>query len=607
MGFMPERTIASMLDGIFAHDFVLPAIQREFVWSASQTCRLFDSLLRGYPIGNFLTWRVPAQKTTEYVFYDFMHDYHQKDHPHCALLQPPANQPVVAVLDGQQRLTALNIGLRGSYAQKLPRLWWNNPNAYPVKYLYLDLASHGAEDELGMQYDFRFLTPSEAGSPNAKDDAVWFRVRDIMGMVETYDLMDYLSAQGLGNVKQVGRTLGALHKIVHVEKVIHYYEENSQDIDKVLNIFIRVNSGGTVLSYSDLLLSVATAQWKELDARKAIIDLVDDLNNTGMGFDIGKDLVLKTGLMLLGKGDIRFNIKNFDRDTMQQLEASWQRLSQVLRTAVALLADFGFSRETLTARSVIIPVAYYLHVRDLGQEYPVKDMYGKDRHLVRQWVIKSLLKRGVWGSGLDGLLVALRGVLKQHGSDGWPTEQLDEQLARRGKSLRFEDAELEDLLGLEYGDRRVFSVLALLYPGIDTTRQFHVDHIFPRSRFTRSQLIKAGVPSEDVSAFVEACDRIANLQLLPGPVNVEKRALLPRDWLDKHFSEPEQRNQWLLTYDIPSLPNSLAGFMKFADARRERMGRRLAQLLGSVPGRTSREDIVAGEPADAIDEEAEMI
>jgi hypothetical protein len=137
--------------------------------------------------------------------------------------------------------------------------------------------------------------------------------------------------------------------------------------------------------------------------------------------------------------------------------------------------------------------------------------------------------------------------------------------------------------------------------------QFHVDHIFPRSRFTRSQLIKAGVPSEDVSAFVEACDRIANLQLLPGPVNVEKRALLPRDWLDKHFSEPEQRNQWLLTYDIPSLPNSLAGFMKFADARRERMGRRLAQLLGSVPGRTSREDIVAGEPADAIDEEAEMI
>src|SRR5262249_25797099 len=209
MGFMPERTIASMLDGIFAHDFVLPAIQREFVWSGSQTCRLFDSLLRGYPIGNFLTWRVPAQKTPEYVFYDFMRDYHQKDHPHCALLQPPANQPVVAVLDGQQRLTALNIGLRGSYAQKLPRLWWNNPNAYPVKYLYLDLARHGAEDELGMQYDFRFLTSSEAGSPNTKDDAVWFRIRDIMEMLETYDLMDYLSARGLGNMKQVGRTLGA--------------------------------------------------------------------------------------------------------------------------------------------------------------------------------------------------------------------------------------------------------------------------------------------------------------------------------------------------------------------------------------------------------------
>jgi len=100
---------------------------------------------------------------------------------------------------------------------------------------------------------------------------------------------------------------------------------------------------------------------------------------------------------------------------------------------------------------------------------------------------------------------------------------------------------------------------------------------------------------------------MANLQLLPGPVNVEKRAALPRDWLYKHFSEPEQRDQWLLTYDISSLPGSLAGFMNFADARRHRMGRRLAQLLGSVPGRTSGEGIEAGEPAGAIDEEAEMI
>jgi hypothetical protein len=252
-------------------------------------------------------------------------------------------------------------------------------------------------------------------------------------------------------------------------------------------------------------------------------------------------------------------------------------------------------------------VAYYLHLRNISQEYLVKDVYAKDRHLVRQWVIKSLLKRGVWGSGLDGLLVALRGVLKQHGSTGWPTEQLDEQMSRRGKSLRFEEAELEDLLGLEFSDRRIFSLLALLYPGIDTTRQYHVDHVFPKSRFTKSRLIKAGVASEDVPAFMDACNRIPNLQLLPGPINEAKRDAMPSDWLDTHFSEPEQRSQWLLTYDMSSVPDGLAGFMEFADARRERMERRLAQLLGASPSPSSREGIQTGEPAGAIDEEAEMI
>ena len=130
---MPERSIASMLDSIYKHEFVLPAIQREFVWSSDQVCLFFDSLLRGYPVGTMLTWRVPANDVREYVYYDFIRNYHQKDSPHCPEIKPPAHQLVVAVLDGQQRLTAMNIGLRGSYAEKLPRLWWNNPAAYPAE------------------------------------------------------------------------------------------------------------------------------------------------------------------------------------------------------------------------------------------------------------------------------------------------------------------------------------------------------------------------------------------------------------------------------------------------------------------------------------------
>ena len=73
---------------------------------------------------------------------------------------------------------------------------------------------------------------------------------------------------------------------------IAYYEEKEQDLEHVLNIFIRMNSGGTVLSYSDLLLSIAVAQWKDLDAREQIHALVDEMNETGDGFSFSKDLVL---------------------------------------------------------------------------------------------------------------------------------------------------------------------------------------------------------------------------------------------------------------------------------------------------------------------------
>ncbi|GHK02355.1 hypothetical protein SY2F82_41520 [Streptomyces sp. Y2F8-2] len=113
---------------------MLPAIQQEFVWSRDKINRLFDSLMRGYPIGSFLMWQVQEGNAGRFTFYDFMRDYHERDNAHCAPTGPLGSRAVTAILDGQQRLTALNIGLYGSFTAKLPRLWANNPLAYPKKY-----------------------------------------------------------------------------------------------------------------------------------------------------------------------------------------------------------------------------------------------------------------------------------------------------------------------------------------------------------------------------------------------------------------------------------------------------------------------------------------
>lgn len=89
-----------------------------------------------------------------------------------------------------------------------------------------------------------------------------------------------------------------VHAIVHNNQLINYYLEKSTDIEKVLNIFIRVNNGGTKLNYTDLLLSIAIAQWEKRDARQETNKFVDEINKIGNGFDFNKDVLLKACLVL---------------------------------------------------------------------------------------------------------------------------------------------------------------------------------------------------------------------------------------------------------------------------------------------------------------------
>jgi hypothetical protein len=89
--------------------------------------------MQGYPFGTFLFWKVDEETSSKFKFYKFVLNYHERDAAHCAELGP-IRQSVIAVLDGQQRLTALNIGLRGSMALKQPNKWWNNDDAFPRRF-----------------------------------------------------------------------------------------------------------------------------------------------------------------------------------------------------------------------------------------------------------------------------------------------------------------------------------------------------------------------------------------------------------------------------------------------------------------------------------------
>src|SRR3712207_9456731 len=109
----------------------------------------------------------------------------------------------------------------------------------------------------------------------------------------------------------------------------------------------------------------------------------------------------------------------------------------------------------------------------------------------------------------------------------------------------------------------------MLYPGLDLSKVFHEDHVFPRSRFTRKRLAEAGVPVQDIEACMAAVDRLPNLQLLQGQANVEKQAVLPAKWLETAFVSEEQRTAYVEQNDLDVLQEDMTDFMKFYEARKE--------------------------------------
>ena len=576
-------TIKSALDRIASNEYVLPAIQREFVWSPEQICKLFDSLMQGYPFGDFLFWQIKPERSGDYRYYGFVREYHERDNPHCPDLGPLPNQQMIAVLDGQQRLTAFNIGLRGSMAVKLPYKRWNNPDAFPARFLALDLLAPNERDEEGNCYAFNFVDERTIGR---NGERLWFKVRDIVGMDSGPEMHDWLLEQELSHEEssRAFYVLDRLYRVIHTDPTIAYYEERNQDIEHVLNIFIRRNSGGTALSYSDLLLSIATSQWTTLDARKEVHQLVDELNRIGPGLGLTKDFVLKAGLMLTDIASVGFQVRNFTQANMAILEEQWQAIRNSLVETVQLVASFGFDANSIRATSALHPIAYYLHRIGAPSDYDSSAVYRTDRKAIRGWLIRSILKKsGIWGSGLDTLLTALREVIQQSYEDGYPSERLRRVMAQSGKSLEFSEEEVEDLADMGISDRRMFGMLSLLSPFIDFQHhQFHIDHVFPKSRFTRNRLLAAGICDEQIESHLDCCNRIGNLQLLDGAANLAKRAKMPLDWMEEAYRDEEARRHYSQQYLLENIPIEMTGFLDFYESRRSRLQDRITRLVNSV-------------------------
>ena len=511
--------------------FWLPNIQRPFVWSEDQICRLFDSILRQYPISTLLIWKTKmGVRRRKFI------DNFREDHRHhlSTFKVPDDDKKKCLVFDGQQRLQSLYIGLRGSY---------------DGKELYLDILSAELALPDDVRYKFKFLDPQLAVFPH-------IRFKDIVFS----DDKPRLIADGIA--AQAGRTLSTsetdklkdhvdlIRETFFNESGIGYQELDSIDQanlyteDDVVEIFIRANSGGTRLGKSDLLFSLLTSAWEEADDKMEI--LLDELNMQGFAFT--RDFILKTCLTLLGQG-ARYEVAKFRKSGVREaIEGKWDNIIAATKDVADFVQGSTFIRcdKALPSYLVLIPLVY------LRYHYPTAWSTKKD---VELYLLRSLLA-GAFGGTPDQLIDDI--VSKLTDIKTFDLNEVFGVIRSAGRSLELTD---DRFWAIGYSSENIHILFNLWYRDFNYTPTFagnmpQIDHVFPQSALKTVKSPNPNTGKMDIMKYREGDrNQLANCMLLTAAENGAggKSDTPPDEWfkdkdkayLDRHLI-PRDQTLWKL-------------------------------------------------------------
>ncbi|EMG83716.1 hypothetical protein HMPREF1394_00375 [Helicobacter pylori GAM105Ai] len=562
MSMFLDKTIKEVVDELNVRYF-LPDIQREYVWlqnaDGKKIEQLFDSILRGYPIGSFLFWKLPKEdiaKSDEqdsdklnFQLYQFITNYDErKPHNEKIRIEQIKRDDLYIVLDGQQRLTSLYIGLKGTRTLKKKNARYDNPNAYEEKRLYLNLKHQPNMDNPEDNYQFEF----HAKTPENDKEHWWFKVGDIL---ELKSVINYAREHELDDEETA--LLETLNKAFHDKQLISFFEETEKNLNKVLNIFIRVNSGGVKLSYSDLLMSILTASFSS-DIREKIRELVDALKDKGFS-NMKQDQVLKTYLLLVGS-NTEFKLKNFNKPNIKKFEDNWEKITDSIYNATKLLETFGYVGY-LGSAYILSSLAYFYFLNS--------KMDKNDEEQALKFVRNAQIT-SYFSSSTDTKLSAIAHSMKEA-----PTfESFNHNLAKHETSpLKITNDTIEEMM-CSSSHARVFPILQILCPNLKyKTTTFHIDHIYPKSKFNE----KNKKLDKD---FYKCGNHLYNLQLLEGQENIAKKDKDPEVWLKEEYKDERAIEEYKKrNYIDPTLKLEWENIKEFREKREEAIIEKLKEAL----------------------------
>ncbi|MDE4099222.1 GmrSD restriction endonuclease domain-containing protein [Phaeobacter gallaeciensis] len=522
--------ISSILDYIDNGHMALPEFQRGYVWGREQVRGLFQSLYRGHPVGSLLVWATDASTAA-----------HRGDNK----LAPGV---VKLLLDGQQRITSLYGVIRGHP----PKFFDGNEKAFT------DLRFNLETEE------FEFFQPIKM-----RDDPLWIDVTELMkkGNAGIGAFVTELSKDP-NSVEKVGDYMGRLNRLLGIrDKAFHIEEVTGADktLDVVVDIFNRVNSGGTKLSKGDLALAKICADWPE--ARDTMKGSISRWRSGG--YDFSLDWLLRSVNTIL-TGEAKF-LYLHDKSAEAIADALKRAVRQTDAVLNMIAGRLGLDHDRVLFSRFAIPVM----VRYLDTHGGKLDEKTRDKLLF--WYVQS----GMWGrfsASTESVIDKDLGILEQSGGD------LDKLIAE----LRLSQGGLR----VEPGHFHSWSVGARFYPVLymltrvteardwgtglplksnllGKMNKLEVHHIFPRAR-----LYEADYSRPEVNALANFCFLTKDTNLFISDRKPEE-----------YFPEIENAHPGALASQwIPNDPVlwRVENFRDFLEARKELLSEAANKFLASL-------------------------
>lgn len=556
--------IATILDQIDLGSMALPEFQRGYVWNRDQVRMLMRSLYRKYPVGSLLVWATGSENA------------------HTRGDGSPAPGVVKLLLDGQQRITSLYGIVRG----QPPRFFDGNAQVFSGLFFHL-------EDEA-----FEFYAPAKMqGNP------LWIEVTALMKAGAGSIIREVLSKAE--NQAAADRYISRVNAIDQIKQVDLHIEEvvgPDKTVDVVVDIFNRVNSGGTKLSKGDLALARICGTWPE--ARDNMRRRLRKWEQAGFRFKL--EWLLRI-VNAVHSGQSYFT--GLDGISPEQFAAALKRAEDHVDRLINLIGGrLGLDHDRVLGSRYSFPaLARYLDERG-GQLIDARE---RDRLLY--WYVHTFL----WGRYSGSTETVLAQDLSLMTPPAEALDRLVEQLRRDRGDLRVQP---NDLLGSTKG-ARFYPLLYMLTrvwrardwgTGLDLSShalgsfsRLEVHHIFPKAALER-----AGVPKAERNL-------IANFTFLTKETNGQVSDRLPEEYLE----EAERRHPGSVASHWIPMDRQLwkqDRYRDFLAARRALLARAANEFLdgllgGAIPDRPAAtellaERIEAGRPVSAEDEsEAETL